>query len=275
MQCPSPISLPHPHGTTPAMRLSVPCGKCVFCLSNKRNDWSFRLNQELKTADSAHFITLTYSDETLPLSDGGRPQLSKRDAQLFIKRLRKHQGTGKIRYYLVGEYGPKTKRPHYHAIIFNITPRTILYLEDIWQHGNIQVGTVKPASIHYVTKYVLNKYDDFQGLEKPFSLMSTSPGLGKNYLTRTKHWHLNNENYYVISENGTKQKLPRYYRDKLFTEKQKLAQQEKTIEKLDEEFEQLVKEFEKTNQDYFEVTNLRTQVQKEQITRRNIKSQTI
>jgi len=97
------------------------------------------------------FITLTYNDESLatrrptweptvpytPPSESTVAQpndqtrtdetpahadsLIKRDVQLFVKRLRKDQdarGLAKIRYYLVGEYGDQTKRPHYHAAIF-------------------------------------------------------------------------------------------------------------------------------------------------------------
>jgi len=59
----------------------------------------------------------TRTDETPAHADS----LIKRDVQLFVKRLRKDQdarGLAKIRYYLVGEYGDQTKRPHYHAAIF-------------------------------------------------------------------------------------------------------------------------------------------------------------
>ena len=31
--------------------------------------WSFRLNQEMKVSATAHFVTLTYSDEHVPYLD--------------------------------------------------------------------------------------------------------------------------------------------------------------------------------------------------------------
>jgi len=61
------------------------------------------------------------SSETHAEAHAHADSLIKRDVQLFIKRLRKEQdsrGSSKIKYYLVGEYGDLTKRPHYHAAIF-------------------------------------------------------------------------------------------------------------------------------------------------------------
>ncbi|GHT46930.1 hypothetical protein AGMMS49936_06690 [Endomicrobiia bacterium] len=50
---------------------------------------------EAKDHDSKVFVTLTYSDENV------KP-LNKRDAQLFIKRLRMRYGFGRIRYFIAG-----------------------------------------------------------------------------------------------------------------------------------------------------------------------------
>ena len=53
---------------------------------------------------------------------GDIPYLYKRDAQLFIKRVRKyltkHYGEEKIRYFICGEYAPEHFRPHFHFLIF-------------------------------------------------------------------------------------------------------------------------------------------------------------
>lgn len=132
----------------------VPCGKCLWCLQKKRADWSFRLFQELNVSESAHFLTLTYDDEKLP-EEG----LRKRDLQLFFKKLRK-SNSAKIRYYAVGEYGTRTSRAHYHAIMFNLD--VTCPVAQIWDKGHVQVGSVTPASIHYVTKYVINKHANFR-----------------------------------------------------------------------------------------------------------------
>lgn len=187
----------------------VPCGRCLFCLSKKRADWSFRLTQELKGSTSAAFVTMTYTDETIP-SDG----LSKRDVQLFFKKLRKVNSC-KVRYYAVGEYGSRTHRAHYHAIVFNLDRD--LDILPLWSHGHIMLGTVTPASIHYVTKYVINKidYDKNSDQNKPFALMSRRPGIGSRYLDIMVKWHREDSRNYVVNQ-GFKQALPRFYRDRMW-----------------------------------------------------------
>ena len=80
-------------------------------MARKRQQWAFRLQQELKVSSSSHFVTLTYNEENLTKSKDGIPIVSKRDIQLFIKRLRKALPSYKLRYFLVSEYGPTTLRP--------------------------------------------------------------------------------------------------------------------------------------------------------------------
>ncbi len=235
MQCPSPVSIRDPRGTTNAQRLSVPCNKCPICLQNRRSDWSFRLTEELRTATTAHFVTLTYSDENIP-EDG---TLNPRDLELFHKRLRKritkmeatYQKTMnvqptplKMRYYAVGEYGTETHRPHYHGIYFNVPLKLLTEIEKIWGHGQIHCGTCTPSSIHYTTKYVINDYDweETDIRQKPFARMSRRPAIGHNYLKRNDLWHIDSEvpKAYVIKD-GYKQKMPQYYKNQLFTESER------------------------------------------------------
>lgn len=171
MQCISPLSLKRGD-----VRTVVPCGKCNFCLQAKRADWTFRLKQELKVCRSASFLTLTYDDSHLPVV-GGFPTLRKDHMQKFMKRLRKETSKVSdlsIRYYSVGEYGTRTERPHYHSIMFNVPLEVMDRLRDIWSLGQVMVGTVTGGSIHYVTKYHLNKHNGWEEKgdvrEKPFVL---------------------------------------------------------------------------------------------------------
>ena len=50
-------------------RNTFPCGKCKYCKENKRSQWSFRLQQELKKSGNSYFYTLTYNDLHLPLKE--------------------------------------------------------------------------------------------------------------------------------------------------------------------------------------------------------------
>lgn len=196
----------------------VPCGKCIACLVNKRNDWSFRLEQEYKYSNSAMFVTLTYDPKHLP-SDGF---LDKRHVQLFLKRLRKKDATNKIRYYAVGEYGSKFGRPHYHVLLFNAKES---HVRSSWLDSNAQcigtvhVGQVTASSVAYVTKYIVQP-EELEAHEhdwvKPFSLMSRAYGIGGRYLDdRMVQWHRDNDAVYAIRD-GSKVRLPRFYRDKIW-----------------------------------------------------------
>lgn len=133
----------------------VPCGKCPLCVARRVSAWSFRLQQEEKISSSAHFITLTYSIAQVPITSRKFMTIDKREIQLFIKRLRKsHPPTPKLKYFCVGEYGGRTNRPHYHAILFNAD---ISLIQPAWQLGHIHYGLVSGASIGYCLKYMAKK----------------------------------------------------------------------------------------------------------------------
>lgn len=223
MQCFKPVSIDvkgYPSG------LTVPCGKCMGCRIAKRREWSVRIMHELSTNQSkGSFITLTYKDELLPISNS----LVKRDLQLFWKRLRKYYPGKKIRYYACGEYGEQNKRPHYHAIVFGLdladlearkTKNRLVshVINDLWVLGYNVVGTVTIDSAQYVAGYIEKKLNGEAGKNEyektgriaPFSLMSQ--GIGKQYAA---------ENAAQITENlgitikGINVGIPRYYKQKL------------------------------------------------------------
>lgn len=175
---------------------------------------------ELKGSSSAHFLTLTYNDEEIPLTSENVPTLRKDDVQRFIKRLRRLlEGQG-IRYYAVGEYGTRTSRPHYHVLVFNIEGDVYDVVHKTWGLGNIQIGTVTSASIHYVAKYHVNVIapEDLNGRDPPFALMSRKPGIGARYFETHTEWHIYADRMYTQLD-GFKRALPRYYRTKMFAER--------------------------------------------------------
>lgn len=164
-------------------KLDLPCGKCLGCKEDQAKDWTTRLYCESLGYERSAFLTITYDDDNYPL-DG---KINKRDMQLFLKRLR-NQGD-KLRYFICGEYGGITKRPHYHAIIFGMDFRSpyeqvigenlFLYpdMEKYWNKGRVVIAPVTPASIAYVAGYAVKKIGD----DDTFNMMSKVPPIGKEY----------------------------------------------------------------------------------------------
>lgn len=283
--------------TNSTTSVTVPCGKCASCLTNKRNEWTFRLNEQLKISQSAHFVTLTYEEGQEKLSyrkNTGEqwPELDKREIQAFLKRLRYYndqEGTyllisknvahespepPKMKYYLVGEYGTKTLRPHYHAIIFDLPLEAEYVVSKAWQKGFTMTVPCTPATIHYVTKYVINRHEnggELEGLAKPFTLISSRPAIGHNYIQQSGWYHKRNLNQVGVI-NGTKLKLPRYYRDKIFNydEKEKLAEQSRQY--ADKLLAEAKARVDKRGQNYF-IDELNSKIQlSETFKKRNKKS---
>jgi hypothetical protein len=200
---------------------SVRCGKCVNCLNARVSGWNFRLQQEEKISDSAHFATLTYNTDKVPITPNGFMTLKKADCQQFLKRLRKgHKGLP-IKYYYCGEYGSKNHRPHYHFIIFNTSPDAII---KAWQLGDSFFGTVTGASIGYTLKYMCkektipkHQRDD---REKEYSNMSKR--LGAAYLTPSiiSYHRQDFLNRVAVHDGQMLMPMPRYYKAKIFTPEQ-------------------------------------------------------
>lgn len=193
----------------------LPCGKCTECRIKKVKEWAARCLAEKKNSDNVYFVTLTYNDEHLRYKevDGVLyPVLVKRDCQLFFKRLRKvlfgsHKGN--LKYFLSGEVGEKTLRPHYHAIIYNlplpdlrfykVVGRTVYYISDwlsnVWGLGYVVIGKVNEKTVSYTCSYTMKKVGFLQSIEsslnevirlKPLGLSSAlvRAYMGANILPR-------------------------------------------------------------------------------------------
>lgn len=174
--------------------ISIPCGKCFGCLKSRALDITVRAVAESRMHDFSSFVTLTVSDDEL--SFVFPHGLEHRPFQLFAKRLRKK--IGKFSFLMCGEYGARTMRPHYHAVIFGHrfvdssvdTPSVVL--RDAWQHGNIMVDDVNSNRIAYVSgytckDYVLGRGKDFyneRGLGQPYIKWSRRPALGLTWLRK-------------------------------------------------------------------------------------------
>lgn len=210
--------------TGPVEVIQRPCGKCPACLANKAQDWVYRLYAEEKLHARSCFVTLTYDEEhvkKLVQSPTGLYSLSRKEAQDFMKRIRKAVYPVKVRFYLAGEYGENTKRAHFHVLLFGIGPESREIIEKAWNRGFVQVGNVSPSSIAYVARYCVKKlYKDSEeykalGLEPEFCLMSRNPGIGFNALR--KGLRRTEDGQYFVWYQGQRHRAPRYFVDKVRT----------------------------------------------------------
>ncbi len=226
--------------------IDIPCGQCLGCRIDYSRQWANRLLLELEYHDSAYFVTLTYNDLNVPVHYYSDPEsgeayssfsLDKRDCQLFFKRLRKQFPDDRIRYFLSGEYGPKTFRPHYHAIIFGLHLDDLRFykksdlgfnymisdkLADIWSKGHVVVSEVTWETCAYTSRYVTKKLTGDDGefytlhnLVPPFSLMSRKPGIAAQWYE--DHPDLYDVEYINVStEKGARKFRPPKYFDRLY-----------------------------------------------------------
>lgn len=169
---------------------------------------------EIQSHDEASFITLTYAPDKLPLRGSDqRGILVKADMQNFFKRLRKHYNGKKIKYYACGEYGDEGDRPHYHAILFGLSPDPET-LEGIWGMGRVDVATAEIGSIRYVAGYVSKKLGlheyPLSGRPAPFQL--SSQGIGTQWAQENMIEILTSG---CLTFQGRKLPVPRAYVDKL------------------------------------------------------------
>lgn len=250
MQCDNPIRIIDA-GTTIKGKyyednVYAKCGQCYPCKITRVRGWIFRLKKEMEVSHTAYFLTLTYNNEFVPITKNGWMSLSNTkyikengktkqessDVQKYLKRLRILQSQNenftkdrlpKISYYCTAEYGTKSKRPHYHLIIFNVLNEN--HLDEAWTKdgksmGLVHFGKVNEASIAYTLEYICEsknkEYVPRDDRVPEYSIMSK--GLGSNYLSEAvKKFHQQNwKDMYITIEDETKIALPKYYRDKIY-----------------------------------------------------------
>lgn len=289
----------------------IPCGQCIGCRIRQREDWTTRIELEARDypKEEVWFITLTYDDDHVPgmiVKTGEimrkvqytwkpgekRPNsvqiLLYEDIQKFLKRLRKAY-KGKLRYFVAGEYGEQTARPHYHMILYGWRPTdlenlykihhngyyTSKWLADLWGMGQIQIAQAVPETYRYVAGYVTKKMYEIDGKKanqyyelgqtKPFACMSLKPGLGDNYYQdhKAEIWRQG----YIQCTNGKQAQIPRYY------EKQMEAENPERLWRIKQNRQKNAmeqKRLQLENQDYKTVLETKERVTKKQTKKRGI-----
>lgn len=194
-----------------AVPVFVPCGKCLACRKNKAGEFAVRCYLESLTTNfdrCNQFVTFTYDDDNVTDKiDYDHINRTFKEIRKYIQeRINRYDlepytwlddsraqkvGSG-FRYMVVGELGDRTKRPHFHALLFGL-PADFAemvspfghrgghnlfrshVLESYWNRGNVIVGDANFGSAFYTAGYALKKAFDIDQSRPHFS---TNPGLG-------------------------------------------------------------------------------------------------
>lgn len=239
MQCIRPLkaSLARDGSVTFSQKQATPglipfeinCRKCLPCRLNIAREKAIRCYHEAQIyGENNIFLTLTYDNDHI-----GDGRLHYDHFQTFIKDLRAylqyHMHGIRISFMVTGEYGEKTKRPHWHAIIFNYRPtdEKFKYTSDrgdqvfsseiltkIWAKGSTEYGSVNMDSAGYVARYSAKKLvhgNDDDHTFHPIHRTSCKNAIGRNWIER--YYKFTFENGFVVLPNGQQAKIPRYYQD--------------------------------------------------------------
>lgn len=230
----------------------LPCGHCPACKMAAASSWANRMELELQYHENAWFITLTYDEEHVPLRAVWSEEtgeiytenysLKYEDMQNFWKKLRRHieyhkKNCGQLMYFQCGEYGGKTHRPHYHAIVYDLPIKqeelkiykkkngavyyNVDWITKLWGLGYVVIAPAEWKAMAYTARYTTKKVYGKEGKEFYNELgilpekcnMSKRPAIGARYFE--EHSKEIYENDKIQLKNGKMCKPPRYF-DKLY-----------------------------------------------------------
>lgn len=204
------------------------CGCCIECRKEKQREWRVRLEEELRS-NFGYFTTLTIAPEHIKNleADTGLKweenpnEIATRALRLFLERARKETGKS-IRHWCITELGEEGDRIHLHGIFFG--QKSAELVRKHWKYGFVFIGyCCNSRSVNYMTKYMLKvdiKHPTFK------QIVLASKGIGSGYLDRLDYlWQKQNyKNINVATytfRNGTRMAMPRYFKNKLFTDKER------------------------------------------------------
>lgn len=208
--------------------IPVKCGCCIECRKEKQREWRVRLEEELRM-NFGYFTTLTISPKGIKEIESitdlkweeNPNEIATKALRLFLERVRKDTGKS-IKHWCVTELGEDKDRIHLHGIFFG--QKSAELVRKHWKYGFVFIGGYcNSKSVNYMTKYMLKvdiKHPEFK------QIVLASKGIGAGYMDRLDYlWQ--KQNYKKINvatytfRNGTKMSMPKYYKNKIFTEKER------------------------------------------------------
>lgn len=233
--------------------MAVPCNKCSLCRDKKAREWSTRaMCESQESSGYPLFVTLTYNDLCKPANG-----VEKKHVVKFMKRLRinlQREGFNvNLRMFLCAEYGSKTKRPHYHLLLWNFPQlrtlkETLSILEKSWSfvvakknlknygycfkdsvanrwrvpYGFVHVQLAQGGHVKYCMKYMRKDIDKPEGANDIFYLSSRRRGIGYTWFEKHKQEFVDNPKLLDIqfvdkfSCATYKAAMPQYFKDLLY-----------------------------------------------------------
>lgn len=219
------------------LEVNVPCGQCIECRKKKARDWQIRLLEEIKDINYPYFVTFTFSPlELKKLSIQTKLKECNAICAVALRRcLERYRKDHKksIRHWFICELGHEgTERIHMHGLLLSDKPLDLERTEEehffkwkYWKYGNIYVGDyVSERTINYIVKYMTKIDTDHKGF---VGQVLASPGIGKRWIEYAKQsgaYTFDSRAGIIdtyVTSNGGKIKLPTYYKNKLYSDKEK------------------------------------------------------
>ena len=202
--------------------ITVPCNRCSGCNRDRALSWRVRLLHEHMYGNHTTCIPLTLTIAPKHLHEFKTKESQASAIRAFFDRLRHYCPERRVpKHFIVSELGEERDRLHFHGILWDVD-LTERQIRNSWMYGFIRKRPFRSVrQISYVSTYITKPGHDWF-----FPRVYVTPGLGKGYTERTdfRAWHSSAGldtpiNYCVKFEHFT-YPLPRYYREKLFSDAQ-------------------------------------------------------
>lgn len=196
-----------------------------------------------QSQDCLHTMTYTIGEDEDAFTVEIAPSLSRYDVRMWIKRARMQykrkygEDLPDFKYCVIGEYGPRTGRPHYHMAVFGLSRLQVDFMVDDWKKTkgfafveDVQRFTGKSghdgweAAARYIGKYMSKgKFEDEkvknEMVEKPRRINSTGFGY-KDDIDELRNYYLCFDlvGEYDPNDRRSIYKIPKKKREQLFKE---------------------------------------------------------
>lgn len=211
----------------------IGCGRCYECRKQRRMEWVSRLMFEADhNRHRGWFVTFTVSDASMKRfyakmfeDNGGEeiPYYSRLNGAMAVgvkwwrERVRKMTGKSP-RFWLCTELGEENGRIHMHGFVWNNN----IEIFDLWDYGWKMVKPLERSKIKYATKYVFKTLPAHKKyVPKIFCSNGIGAGYESTYNAGNNAYAGENTDERYRTNNGYFIALPRYYRNKLYSEEER------------------------------------------------------